>query len=190
MSATIRNRLFVVGLVGCHVLAAVATDYFRWNWARLNLSPTVDRLIIASMMVALGADAGLLGVWAALSRLGPAARWFAITTCAVCWSCVYIACESRSLLDWVRYWNCVISPWHYYFLNRWCAVAGLVALVIAGVWGAIALFLHRGTQFRRLNDDQVRETDRFQFQVLDLLVLVLVVSLMLAICGNFREWFS
>lgn len=189
MFAAMRKNGVALLLVVAHALAIAGSEYFGlYQFLRDDRSPEAEAAVSATVLVVVGVDLGLLGLWAALSSCRPILRRLATAACIVAW------CENydRNLLRMLR--NARYFDWQrvkFHFFFELAAPFGLALLTIAGITCTRGVLKRRGGTFRRLTEnEQQREAGLRQFQLSHLLLLTLVLSLVFGFSINGRQWLS
>jgi hypothetical protein len=174
--------------IALHFLAEASVLYFDVDWSSWRRPPVARIMVGAGLLVCLGADLCMLGLWLALSPAGRTSRRLKTALCVICWCGVYNPEIYSILRDWAYYRD---SALEYYAYGQCAATGGFVILVISILAGAFSTIQRRGLQFRRLSEVELHlEASSRQFQVLDLLVLAGAISLFLGFSINCRAWFS
>jgi hypothetical protein len=189
MFAALRKNGVALLLIASHALAIAASEHFGLYWfLRVYRSPEAEAAVAATVLVVVGVDLGLLGLWAALSSCRPMWRRLATAACIVAW------CENyEPILLWMlrnaRHFDWQRAKYHFFF--ELAAPFGLALLTIAGITCARGVLNRRGGTFRRLTEnEQQREAGFRQFQLSHLLLLTLVLSLVFGFSINGRQWLS
>lgn len=181
-------------LVGLHGIVFALMAYQGKHGNFLLRGSKYEVVISVALLACLGADLGLLGVWTAVSKRHPAARWLTTVVCLACWCFIYQPNLYFILQDMLRDWSYYghFGQQHFfYFYFTTAAVGGLVLLTTLNLTGALLAVGRRGVQFRRLTADELRlEAGARQFQIMHLLLLATVLSLVLGASVNCRQWFA
>ena len=188
MLAILRKNWLPLALVGLHALALALVGYFQINWSRLAGSTTGRLAGAALLLIAGGADLGLLSLWAAFARQRAISKALAVALCIFCWCGVYDPDIARMLRDWTYFWL-IAEDYRYY--THYVGLAGLAVLTVSTAALALVAVRRRGGRFRRLSAEELRrEAGYGQFQISHLLLLTAVMSLVLAFAVNGRPWLS
>ena len=186
--AILRKNRLPLALVALHALALALVAYFRISWPQLAGSTTGRLSGAALLLIAGGADLGLLGLWAALAPQRAIAKGLAVAACVFCWCGVYDPNIARMLHDWT-FFTVVAEDYRYY--AHYVGLAGLAAVTVTVSAIALAAVQRRGSRLKRLSDEELqREAGHGQFQISHLLLLTAVMSLVLAFAVNGRPWLS
>ncbi|HEV3339620.1 MAG TPA: hypothetical protein VG125_04670 [Pirellulales bacterium] len=181
-------------VAGFHLLACAGVLLFVDYWPDIlrTRSPASNAIGAASLLVCVGADVCLLGLWAALSPAGSVAKWLATGVSAFCWCGVY----TPDIFHELRHWSDYGSGWQheffrYGFLSEWASVGGLSLLVVSILTCSLSAAKRRGMQFRVLSAEEAAlERSSRHFRVLLLLLLMGVVSLFMSFSVNCQQWLS
>lgn len=189
MFAALRKNRVALLLVALHALAIAASEYFGLRWFLLTpRSPVAEAAVSATVLVVVGVDLGLLGLWAALSDCRPMVRRLALAACTIAWCEIY-----QPNLLWIsaRYPGLDWQRVKYHFVFGLAAPFGLALLTIAGITCALGVVKRRGGIFKQLTENErQREAGLRQFQLSHLLLLTLVLSLVFGFSINGRQWLS
>lgn len=195
MRTALRDQKLLLGLVLGHLLVAAAVDYFglRWRWAMLygNAPSPIRHAVDAAHIVIFGADAALLGVWAALAPHRRTTRVVATTLCILCWCVTYTHDWPFAIHVWLS--GEYVSSYFrsYFFYSSLVLIGGLPSMVVLGTIGALTALTRRAVRLKRLDHEALNlAPSSRQFHVSHLLLLVSVVSVLLAICVDFHARFS
>ena len=189
MLAALRKNRVALLLVACHALAIAAADKFGMSWLQWAVrSPAAALFVSATVLIFVGGDLGLIGLWGSLSSCRPIARRLVAAACAVACCIVYEPGVLWLLRDWSYFGD---SKRLYGVSLGLTALLGLPLLTIATTTSALAVARRRGAIFARLAPDALqREAGYPQFQISHLMLLTLVLSLLLGFSINSRQWLS
>jgi hypothetical protein len=188
MFAALRKNGVALLLIASHAIVLAIIAYFDIRWSKLVGSRAGRSVAGAAVLIGGGADAGLLGLWAALGSNRTIVKWVATAACVVCWWCVYDPDAIWIVRNWSSFGDYAMQ---YHIYTHYVGVAALAALTIAASAAALGVVKRRGAEFRMLSADELqRERGQGQFQISHLLLLTAVLSLVLAFSVNGRPWLS
>jgi hypothetical protein len=188
MAAVFRKCLGPCLLVGLHGGAFAVMAHQQVRWDSMLRGSNYELVVSAALLACLGADVGLLGVWAAVSKRHLAVRWLTTVGCLACWCFIYQPYLYFMLRDWSYYGN---FGRKYSFYFKLSAVGGFALLTVLCLTAALRAVGRRGVQLRRLTaDERQREAGARQFQIMHLLLLATVLSLVLGASVNCRQWLA
>jgi hypothetical protein len=183
MFARLRRWGMPVAIAASHLLIWGIVTRFHINWDMLSRSRWGDFFIDSALLVVLGADLALLGVWASMAPVAAPARWLAALVSAVSWCFIYD--PSIYPRRWIVFYD--HGPLRYEYFSRCIAVAGFAALVLLSL--ATAFFLVRRRRIsleKRETADGYFDGGNLQFQLAHLLLVTFVLSLVLGLPANAR----
>ena len=191
MLGELRKNRGALLLVVIHALAIAAAEYFGLRWFLWTpRSPAAGAAVSATVLVVVGVDLGLLGLWAALGSCRPIVRRLAMAACIIVWC----ECYEPNLLWMLRNARYLGLDWQlakYHFFFELAVPFGLALLTVAGIACALGVVKRRGGTFRQLTENErQREAGLRQFQLSHLLLLTLVLSLVFGFSINGRQWLS
>lgn len=188
MFAALRKNAVALLLIASHAIVLAIIAYFGIRWSNLVGSRAGRSAAGAAVLIGAGADAGLLGLWAALGANRAIVKWLATAACVVCWCGVYDPDAIWIVRNWSWYGDYAMQ---YHVYTHYVGVAALATLTISASALALGIVKRRGAEFRKISPDELqRERGQGQFQISHLLLLTAVLSLVLAFSVNGRPWLS